>query len=350
MVAASQYGWHHVQRLTLNNLDGMTGLAELADRTGVDIKPTLLRVLVDLYIQKASHTPHEDQHFTELALRLIDVVDESTRGAVAARLAKHPGTPAAVLDRLAQLGPRTADPSQQGSIELFVTETSLDEDIELFEPIAPVAPAAQSIAPRHGMSAVAPATPLPVDYIAQRETFFSAPSAERRLILTNLDHIADQDVAPAQETNIIRYLEQAALAGRAQEFTTLLQQGLGLSRAVSRRIVTDRSGEPFVVSAKALAMPTDVFQRILMSLNPVIGQSVEMVFDLSDLFLNLPLPSALHLVAIWRAADRMEAKSVVHHRTHWDDTSSARRSSVIEPRRSEQPASQGPQRRDGSRG
>lgn len=337
-----------MERLTLNNLDGITGLAGLADRTGVDIKPTLLRVLADLYIQKAAHTPHENQHFTELALRLIDAVDEATRAAVAARLTKHPGTPAAVLDRLAQLGPRTADPSQQGSIELFVTETALDDDIELFEPVTPVVPAVQQAAPRESMQA--PAKPLPVDYIAQREAFFSAPTAERRLILTNLEHVANQDVAPAQETNIIRYLEQAALAGRAQEFTTLLQQGLGLSRAVARRIVTDRGGEPFVVSAKALAMPTDVFQRILMSLNPVIGQSVEMVFELSDVFLDLPLASAVHLVAIWRAADRMEAKSIVHHRMHWDDTSSARRSAVIEPRQSEQPGAQIPQRRDGSRG
>lgn len=340
----------HVERLTLKNLDGMTGLAGLADRTGVDIKPTLLRVLADLYIQKATHTPHENQHFTELALRLIDAVDEATRAAVAARLMKHPGTPAAVLERLAQLGPRIADPAQQGSIELFVTETSLDDDIELFEPITPVAPAMQPVAPRQSRPAAAPAMPLAADYVAQREAFFSAPSAERRLILTSLEHVANQDVALAQETNIIRYLEQAALAGRAQEFTTLLQQGLGVSRAVARRIVTDRGGEPFVVCAKALAMPTDVFQRILMSLNPVIGQSVEMVFDLSDLFLNLPVPSALHLVAILRAADRMEAKSVVHRRMHWDDTSSSRRSSVMEPRQSEQPGVQDPQRRDGSRG
>ena len=337
-----------MQHLTLNNLDGMTGLAGLADRTGVDIKPTLLRVLTDLYIQKSTHTPHEDHHFTELALRLIEAVDEATRAAVAVRLRKHPGAPAAVLNRLAQLGPVTADPGEQGSIELFVTETSLEDDLGLFEPLAPNV---QKDVQLTSMPTAAHAMPLPVDYIEQREAFFSAPAEERRLILLNLELVADQDVALKQETNIIRYLEQAALAGRAQEFTTLLQQGLGVSRALSRRIVTDRAGEPFVVSAKALAMPTDVFQRILMSLNPVIGQSVERVFDLSDLFLDLPLSSALHLVAIWRAADRMEAKSLVHRRTHWDDAPLlARRPAVSEPRRSDQPAAQDTQRRDGSRG
>ena len=114
-----------MRRLTLNNLDGMTGLAGLADRSGVDIRPTLLRVLTDLYIQKSTHTPHEDQHFTELALRLIDVVDESTRAAVAARLSKHPGTPKAVLARLAELLQGATDTRAHGSVELFIDETSL---------------------------------------------------------------------------------------------------------------------------------------------------------------------------------------------------------------------------------
>ena len=336
-----------MQRLTLNNLDGMTGLAGLADRTGVDIRPTLLRVLTDLYIQKSTHTPHEDQHFTELALRLIDVVDASTRAAVATRLSKHPGTPVAVLERLAQLSPGSIDARAHGSIELFGTETSLDDDLGIFEPAASTGQYAA-----HRMPLTPPDMPVPVDYIGQREAFFSASSEERRLILLNLEHVAAQDVALAQETNIIRYLKQAALAGRAQEFTTLLQQSLGVSRALSRRVVTDPLGHPFVVAAKAMAMPTDVFQRILMSLNPTIGQSVERVFELADLFLELPLSSALHLVAIWRAADRMEARSLVHRRTHWDDAPLAnRRNAALEPRRTvEIPVTQDPSRREISRG
>lgn len=319
----------------------MTGLSALADRTGVDIKPTLLRVLTDLYIQKSAHTPAEERHYAELALRLIEAVDAATCAAVAARLQKHPGAPAAVLERLAQASSRIGG-GPAGSIELFA-ETSLDDDLGIFEPAAPQPPVPAAPYARE--------MPLPVDYIAQREAFFSATSYERKLILLNLEHVADQDVALAQETNIIRYLEQAALAGRAQEFTTLLQQGLGLSRALSRRIVSDPLGESFVVSGKALAMPTDVFQRILMSLNPAIGQSVDRVFELSDLFLDLPLSSALHLVAIWRAADRMEARSLEHRRTYWDDTTPAARGAAAhEPRRTgERPAAESP-RRETSRG
>jgi hypothetical protein len=332
-----------VQRLTLDNLDSITGLAGLADRSGVDIKPTLLRVLTDLYIQKPVHTPAEDLHFTELALRLIDAVDAATCAAVARRLHNHPAAPAAVLLRLARVSSQFHGEPAHGSIDLFINETSLEDDLGIFEPAAqaspqPAAPAAREM-------------PLPVDYIAQREAFFSASSYERKLILLNLEHVAEQDVAMAQETNIIRYLEQAALAGRAQEFTTLLQQGLGVSRALSRRIVSDPLGESFVVSAKALAMPTDVFQRILMSLNPAIGQSVDRVFELSDLFLDLPLSSALHLVAIWRAADRMEARSLVHRRAHWDEAPLApRRATTHEPRRMSEGGAAEVPKRETSRG
>ena len=50
----------------------------------------------------------------------------------------------------------------------------------------------------------------------------------------NLDVVAMPDSpALASGTNIMRYLEQAALAGRRQEFTTLLQQSLGISRALA---------------------------------------------------------------------------------------------------------------------
>jgi hypothetical protein len=114
----------------------------------------------------------------------------------------------------------------------------------------------------------------------------------------------------------MRYLEQAALAGRRQEFTTLLQQSLGVSRAMATRIVADASGEPFAVAGRALAMPSGVFQRILMFLNPEIGQSVQRVYDLADLFLELPQDSALHLVRVWRLADRSEARATLHRAVH----------------------------------
>src|SRR6201995_5889648 len=79
---------------------GFDGLMTLSRREGVDIKPTLLRVLTDLYVQTATHSPHEQRQFVELTSRLIDQVDDATRAAVRGRLAIYPGAPLEILYKL----------------------------------------------------------------------------------------------------------------------------------------------------------------------------------------------------------------------------------------------------------
>src|ERR1700675_2835164 len=79
---------------------GFDGLMTLSRREGVDIRPTLLRVLTDLYVQASVHSDDEERQFVELTSRLIDEVDDATRAVVRARLAIYPGTPATALRRL----------------------------------------------------------------------------------------------------------------------------------------------------------------------------------------------------------------------------------------------------------
>src|ERR1700739_875719 len=78
---------------------GFDGLMTLSRREGVDIRPTLLRVLTDLYVQANAHSSDEERQFVELTSRLIEQVDDATRAAVRARLATYPGTPVEVLRR-----------------------------------------------------------------------------------------------------------------------------------------------------------------------------------------------------------------------------------------------------------
>ena len=295
-----------VKFLSLEKLDGLTGLAGLTDRTGVDTRPILLRVLTDLYIQKSSHTPEEERHYIELALRLIDVVDAATCVTVAEKLKSYPGAPDEVLRRL---GLASLDaPKQEPTSPV---DPWLNDDLGIFETVR------EQPASRPAASAT---TELAGDYVVQRDAFFASDSRARLMILRKLDYSADiQNVPLAQGTNVMRYLEQAALAGRFQEFTTLLQQSLGTSRATTGRIIADPLGEPFAVSAKAIAIPTDAFQRILMFLNPSISHSADRVYELSDLFEELQLPEALQMVAIWRAADRMEARKASHRPLHWPE-------------------------------
>src|SRR5262249_18419632 len=87
---------------------GFDGLMTLSRREGVDIRPTLLRVLTDLYVQASTHSIEEARQFVELTSRLIDEVDDATRAAVRARLAIYPGTPPEIMSKLA-LRPGSAD-------------------------------------------------------------------------------------------------------------------------------------------------------------------------------------------------------------------------------------------------
>ncbi len=293
--------------LSLEHLDGLTGLAGLTDRTGVDTRPILLRVLTDLYVQKPSHTAAEERHYVELALRLIDVVDAATCVTVTEKLTAYGRGPAEILSRLATASRNAREQPQ--APDAPPADPWLEDDLGIFEPISkPTSPSE-----RKSPAAIGTAR----DYVKERDAFFAANASTRRSILLNIDYATDTEHTPlAQGTNVLRYLEQSALAGRFQEFTTLLQQALGTSRSLTGRIIADPSGEPFVVSAKALAVPTDVFQRILMFLNPNISHSVDRVYALSDLYAELPLPAALQVVAIWRTADGIETRNAMHRSLH----------------------------------
>ena len=255
----------------------LDGLVDLACRDGVDIRPTLLRVLTDLYVQKPTHSADEEIQYVELALGLIDAVDAPTRAAVAARLAAYPAAPAAILAKLA------GSSSQLGS----------------------PAPAESE------------AEPTPRNDLI--ELFFAASAEERRLILTNLDVVAEPAArrpAPAA-SEVIRRLENAALQRNPGEFSRMLERALGISRQLADRITRDQSGEPIVVAAKALGMTAAVLQRILLFLNPSVGQSVARVYDLARLFDELTPAAAERMLTIWRQSNARS--QAMHAPVHWDD-------------------------------
>lgn len=247
-------------------------LVDLACRDGIDIRPTLLRVITDLYVQKPAHSTEEETQYVELALGLVAGADEPTRAAVIARLRDYPAAPVAVLQRLG------------------------------------VSPPATDIHP----AAAAPEGNELVDL------FFAANPDERRLILANLDVAENPAVAPirAAEQTVAR-IEAAALKHNAGDFIRTLEQALGIGRDLAERIVRDPSGEPLVIAAKSLGMPEPVLQRILLLLDPAIGQSINRVYGLAQLFEELSPQTAAHMVAIWRGP--ATPPRAAHEPVYWDD-------------------------------
>jgi len=269
----------------LNNIESLVGLRW---HDGADVRPVLLRVLTDLYIQKPSHSPDEERQYVELSLRLLEEVDGNVRAEVARRLAAYGAPPVAVLRRLAE-GERPA-PGVLAKPMVKPTERRDSRERLLAMPLGD-APSAEN---SFGILAC-----------ELNEIFFAADAAERRLIAVNLDYsnappVDAMSTVSANEAN--QTLEAAALQGRFDAFIRGLERVMRVSREHAHRIVNDPSGEPLVVAAKALAMPIDILQRILLCVNPAIGHSVRRVYSLSALYREMTLESALRLLAIWRAA------------------------------------------------
>ena len=85
-------------------------------------------------------------------------------------------------------------------------------------------------------------------------------------------------------------LGKSDMRGLAKELGRWLNHNFDIDHkgtAIEEPTDPTESGEPMLIVAKALGMPSDVLQRILLLVNPAIGTSVRRVFDLSDLYENL---------------------------------------------------------------
>jgi hypothetical protein len=320
-------------------LSSLNGLADIGLRSGVDMRPTLIRVLTDLYVQKLTHTADEERHYTELALRLLDGVDVPTRATIAARLAKHLSPPLRVVQYLVNDLPDVAAPLR-GHALLKPTA----------RPPAPP-PAATATMVEHTAAAEPPRQAEPIEQAPVtdlrgtmdtttagelNDIFFTAAPDERRLILLNL-HVAAPlspgQVVVSRDPGIGQRLEAAALGNHREELVKQLAAALRIPSDQARRIVRDDHGEPIVVAVKALGIARDVVYRLLMFVNPAVGHSVERVHALATLYDEITTQAAEGMVAIWQSL-RSEARATAKHQPLlWNDERSRARPAAAPARR-----------------
>lgn len=299
---------------------GFDGLMTLSRREGVDIRPTLLRVLTDLYVQASVHNADEERQFVELTSRLVDQVDDATRAAVRARLSVYPGTPAAIMERLMLA---TATPAQPVPLP-GKTLRSVDSG--------------PSTAPLRSTATLAM---QPNDASDISEMFFAATASERSLILHNF---ADTPLRPAARTpearalRAMEVLEMAAFNADVENFTLEIGDVLFLPTTTAERIVADPGGEPLACAAKALGMSSAAFQRVLLFLNPEVGASVARVYGMSRLYDVLSERAALILVAAWRGAT-VVATRAKYRPALYDDERQRARPATTQSRPAAQPGS-----------
>ncbi len=72
-----------------------------------------------------------------------------------------------------------------------------------------------------------------------------------------------------------------------------------------------------IVAAKALRMKTEVLQRILLFLNPVVGQSVQRIFELCRLYSEITSAAADRMLTIWQS-DPARSRAT-YEPAYWND-------------------------------
>jgi hypothetical protein len=284
---------------------GFDGLMTLSRREGVDIRPTLLRVLTDLYVQASAHSDDEVRQFIELTSRLIDQVDDATRAAVRARLAIYPGTPVEIAQKL---GLKPAGAGQRPAAARAIPE-------------APLAEPGVKAPTEAEMRMASSLSMQPKDAAEISELFFRASASERGLILHNLSDTplrASARIPAARAARAVDILEMAAFAADTENFTLELGEALILPSRIATEVVNDPGGEPLACAVKTLDMPSPVFQRVLMFLNPEFGASVNRVYRLSRLYDRLSERSALVMLAAWRGST-METTRAKYRPSLYDD-------------------------------
>jgi hypothetical protein len=299
----------------------------LSRREGVDIRPTLLRVLTDLYVQANAHSRDEERQFVELASRLIDQVDDATLAAVRGRLAIYPAAPAQILRKL---GLAPAQPDRPVPLAR-----------EIARPTPGPAPAAEKPPSEAERRMAASLSMQPKDAAEIHDLFFRANASERAAILHSLDDTplkASPRIPAARAARAIETLEMAAFAADVENFSIELGESLILPARIAAQVVTDPGGEPLACAVRALDMPGPVFQRVLLFLKPEIGSSVHTVYRLARLYDRLSERSALIMLAAWRGSV-MAAARAKYRPALYDDERQRARAAHPQVRPSVQPGS-----------
>ena len=303
---------------------GFDGLMTLSRREGVDIRPTLLRVLTDLYVQASAHSADEERQFVELTSRLIDQVDDATRAAVRARLAIYPATPVEIMNKLGLRHSHSGQVAHPNAAETPSVRTPTEAQLRM----------AANLSIR------------PNDAAEITDMFFAANASERALILHNLNETplkASARIPAARTKRAIETLEMAAFAEDTENFAREIGEALILPARIATQVVNDQGGEPLACAARALDMPSAAFQRVLIFLNPEFGSSVHNVYRLSRLYDRLTERSALVMLAAWRGST-MAVTRAKYRPSLYDDERSRVRSAPSQTRAAVQPGSAPPMR------
>ncbi len=364
-------------------------LVNLGQTPDVDIRPVLLRVLVDLFVGKQQHARDDLAQFEDMMQHLLDDADADVRLIVAEKLAPHPATPRSLLDRFLGYGGAIAIPvlehaAVDEAVLLAVANwgpTAAAGAIAARVDLQPATAAALADRPEPDvLLALARNAAAPIDrptyqYLVRRSR---DDEALARALLAREGHPADwaalflvanseqraaimlaarrEDLGPEarrlrlnpEETAALTGVERAILSPDRDGFDTALAVALRMPLSDVWRLIDDPKGEPLALALAAIGASAELAARVFILSGPAIGHSVMAVRMLTTLVETMPRRTASRLIAaMTHAAARLprntaeKAETTVRGQSHEDGRSVARaaaRTATEPPARKERQA------------
>ncbi|SCW79360.1 DUF2336 domain-containing protein [Ancylobacter rudongensis] len=314
---------------------------DTARRPYQDTRPAMLRLLVREFLRQPVLGEAAEARFITLAVRLIEGVDPTVAARHVREIAAHPALPRALARHLAAGPLALAGPilrlspvldekdlaglaEQAGPAHLAAMAARREVTPALAKRLAelthrrsseaaPEAPAAESfVEPPTAAPLVAEgpadfrAVPAESAPPAGPDFFLAGPEERASLIarLVTLPPLPLSERPAAPPSSFIDALLDAAKAKGTGDLAALMERALGVTPDNAARIIADDTGQSLAVVARALGLSFAILSRVLFRLHPVAGRSAGDMARLAEMFDDLPLASAQHLVASWRGGRR----------------------------------------------
>lgn len=353
-------------------------LERLSRQDGLDTRPILIRVLTDLFVQKADHSADDVARYEELAGGLLDVVGPDARIAVSRKLADEPRAPQSLIERLLADEPAVSSPilarfaeaprhvlmsraMDGGPVEAGAIASRADLDADLVRllahhrdelvletlaanPAARIASTALAALVERARDTPALASALlrrdDLDAAALTPLYLSAEPAGRAAIRAALSARPGRPAprggrgAEAVEAAIA---EAAAAEGKAALIAEALGEALRLKPDDAARLATEASGEPFVLMLRAAGVEADLVTRAILVAQPEIATSVVRVFDLVDIAETTSRGVAAEILAA--LTGETERSAAPRHEPMFDQSGVMERAGAARPAAQRRPAS-----------
>ncbi|HEY0292820.1 MAG TPA: DUF2336 domain-containing protein [Hansschlegelia sp.] len=341
-------------------------LDSLSRQEGVDVRPILVRVLTDLFIQKPHHAPEEVARYEELTLQLLEVVNVETRAIVARKLADEPRAPRTIIARLLQdelevaapLLSRFPDLPRQTLLTLALDggpaeaaavagRADIDgdmvrilahhpDDLVLETLVANLAakPGEATLAALVGRALQSPALAsgllarTDLDAAGLAPLYLHATRERRAEIRAALAARTTRSAFAARPLRNVdavdaALVEAAAESGRGHVIAEALGQALGLKPSDASWLAAEPSGEAFVMMLRAAGVEADGVARALLICKPEIARSVTSFFELVEVAETTSRAVAADLVAAFIGGEI--AKPQARHEPLFDPSGAVER-------------------------